>query len=219
MKRKKKTFNAQRSTFNAQRRKKKTPNVERRTPIVERAGDRRVREDAALYSAGSTEDSTPNAQWQEKKTPNAQRPTPNIEWTANGIRISESSDAEYGVTKNAPRYDLEDRLLEFAVIVVELTESLPATRAGNHIAGQLLRCGTSPLSNHGEVEAAESRKDFLHKLRICLKELRETKRWLRLVGRVKKLGDPANLVKCLNEIEELIRIFAASIRTAERNAK
>jgi len=219
MKRKKKTFNAQRQ-------KKKTPNVERRTPIVERAGDRRVREDAALYSAASTEDSTPNAQlptpnaqWQEKKTPNAQRPTPNIEWTANGIRISESSDAEYGVTKNAPRYDLEDRLLEFAVIVVELTESLPATRAGNHIAWQLLRCGTSPLSNHGEVEAAESRKDFLHKLRICLKELRETKRWLRLVGRVKKLGDPANLVKCLNEIEELIRIFAASIRTAERNAK
>ena len=103
--------------------------------------------------------------------------------------------------------------------VVELTESLPNTSAGNHIAGQLLRCGTSPLSNHDEVEAAESRKDFLHKLRVCLKELRETKRWLRLVSRLKRLGEPANLPVCLNEIEELIRIFAASVKTAERNAK
>jgi four helix bundle protein len=98
-------------------------------------------------------------------------------------------------------------------------ESLPNTRAGNHIAGQLLRCGTSSLSNHGEVEAAESRRDFLHKLRIWLKELRETKRWLRLVGRVKKFGSPAKFTLCLNEVEELIRIFAASIWTAERNAK
>ena len=73
-------------------------------------------------------------------------------------------------------------------MIIELIESLPNTRAGNHVAGQLLRCGTSPLSNHGEVEAAESRKDFLHKLRICLKELRETKRWLRLVGRTKTLA-------------------------------
>jgi len=153
-----------------------------------------------------------------KKTPNAQRRTPNIEWETRGLRVTESANSEYGASKNR-KYDLEDRLLEFAVTVVELTESLPNTRAGNHIAGQLLRCGTSPLSNHGEVEAAESRKDFLHKLRICLKELRETKRWLRLVGRLKKLGQPANLTACLTEIEELIRIFAARVRTAEKNAK
>ena len=116
-------------------------------------------------------------------------------------------------------YDLEDRLLEFAANIVQFTESLPNPRAGNHIAGQLLRCGTSALSNHGEVEASESRRDFLHKLRICLKELRETKRWLRLVGRVKKLESPANFVTRLNEVDELIRIFVASIRTAEKNAK
>ena len=84
---------------------------------------------------------------------------------------------------------------------------------------KLLRCGTSSLSNHGEVEAAESRRDFLHKLRICLKDLRETKRWLRLVGRVNKIGTPANFAGCVNEVEELIRIFVTSIRTAERNAK
>jgi four helix bundle protein len=116
-------------------------------------------------------------------------------------------------------YDLEDRLLEFAGMIIELTESLPNTRGGNHVAGQLLRCGTSSLSNHGEVEAAESRRDFLHKLRICLKELRETKRWLRLVGRTRTLTTATNFTTCLNEVEELIRIFVASIRTAQRNAK
>jgi four helix bundle protein len=152
----------------------------------------------------------------KKKTPNAQRRTPNIVFGRS--LIAEAPDREYE-SKAKPIYDLEDRLLEFAANIVELSESLPNTRAGNHIAGQLLRCGTSSLSNHGEVEAAESRRDFLHKLRICLKELRETKRWLRLVGRLKKLGPPANFTVCLNEVEELIRIFVASIRTAERNAK
>jgi len=68
----------------------------------------------------------------------------------------------------------------------------------------------------GEVEAAESRKDFLHKLRICLKELRETKRWLRLVSRLKRLGEAENVTLCLNEVNELIRIFAASVRTTEK---
>jgi four helix bundle protein len=152
----------------------------------------------------------------KKKTPNAQRRTPNIEFGS--WRVAEVADGEYAPTTKRV-YDLEDRLLDFAAKIVELTESLPNTRAGNHIAGQLLRCGTSSLSNHGEVEAAESRRDFLHKLRICLKELRETKRWLRLVGRVKRVGTSANFTSCLNEVEELIRIFVASVRTAERNAK
>src|ERR1700730_10397896 len=152
-----------------------------------------------------------------KKTSNTQRRTLNIEWSADGF-CRETPTEEYRNNKTTPKYDLEDRLLDFAVNVVELTESLPSTRSGNHIAGQLLRCGTSPLSNHGEVEAAESRKDFLHKLRICLKELRETKHWLRLVGRL-NLTQDARLNACLNKVEELIRIFVASIRTTEKNAK
>jgi hypothetical protein len=95
--------------------------------------------------------------------------TPVIEWAADSVRVNELPTANYGATREVRRYDLEERLPDFAVSIVELTDSFPTTRAGNHIAGQLLRCGTSPLSNHGEVEAAESRKDFLHKLRICLK--------------------------------------------------
>ena len=150
------------------------------------------------------------------KTPNAQRRTPNIEFKT--WCVSEIADGEYE-GNHRPRYDLKDRLLKFAADIVELTESLPNTRAGNHIAGQLLRCGTSPLCNHGEVEEAESRRDFIHKLRICLKELRETKQWLRLIGRIKKLEPPQNFTDSLNEIEELIRIFVASIRTAKRNLK
>ena len=151
-----------------------------------------------------------------KKTPNVERSTPNIEFGS--CRVGEDSDGEYVPTSKRV-YDLEDRLLEFGAKIVQLTESLPNTRAGNHIAGQLLRFGTSALSNHGEVEAAESRRDFLHKLRICLKELRETKRWLRLLGRVNKGETPANFNSCLKEVEELIRIFVASVRTAKRNAK
>jgi four helix bundle protein len=147
------------------------------------------------------------------KTPNAQHRTPNIEWA--GGSVGETPNAEYSARR---KYDLEERLLDFTANIVQLADSLPNTKAANHIAGQLLRCGTSPLANHGEVEAAESRKDFLHKLRICLKELRETWRWLRLIGRL-ELAKAGELRASLTEVEELIRIFAASVRTTEKNAK
>ena len=129
--------------------------------------------------------------------------------------MREEANSEYTASKKK-RYDLEDRLLEFAVSIVELTERLPNTRAGNHIAAQLLRSGTSPYGHHGEVESAESRKDFVHKLKICLKELRETRRWLRLVSRLKRIDSTADLTACLSEADELIRIFVASVRTTER---
>ena len=161
---------------------------------------------------------TSNAEVKKPRSKSAEWSTMNIERGLHGSRINDLADSKYGVKRDR-RYDLEERLLGLTVNVSELTESLPNSRAGNDIAGQLLRCGTSPLSNHGEAEAAESRKDFLHKLRICLKELRETKQWLRLISRLKKLGEPANLPACLNEVEELIRIFAASVKTAEKNAK
>jgi four helix bundle protein len=115
------------------------------------------------------------------------------------------------------RYDLEDRLLVYAADLIRLVERLPNSKAGNHIAGQLLRSGTSPLPNHGEAQAAESRDDFQHKLKICLKELRETRRWLRLVGKVPLLEPPSDVDPLINETCELIKIFFKSIQTAERN--
>ncbi len=117
------------------------------------------------------------------------------------------------------KYNLEERLLAFSVMVIQTVEGLPNTRVGNHIAGQLIRSGTSPFANHGEAQAAESQKDFIHKLRICLKELRETKRWLELIEKAQLLKEKPKLVEMIQENEELIKIFVASIKTADKNRK
>ena len=119
--------------------------------------------------------------------------------------------------KHEHPFDLEDRILEFASMIIDVTEALPSTRAANHVAGQLLRAGTSPLGNHGEAQSAESSEDFIHKMKICLKELRETHRWARLVARKHWLGNEPGLAFLLKEGDELIRIFKASVRTAEHN--
>ena len=111
-------------------------------------------------------------------------------------------------------WDLEDRLLDYAAAVVKLTEQLHKTRAGNHVGGQLLRSATSPYFNHGEAEAAESRRDFVHKLGVCLKELRESHRALRLIARVPLVDSTEALDPLLKETDELVRIFKSSIRTA-----
>ena len=115
-------------------------------------------------------------------------------------------------------YDLEERLLDYSAAIIRLVERLPATRSGNHVGGQLLRSGTSPLSNHGEAQAAESRSDFVHKLSICLKELRESLRWLRLIKRVPLVPSGEHVERLLKETDELIRIFLTSIRTAQQKA-
>jgi four helix bundle protein len=70
------------------------------------------------------------------------------------------------------RFDLEERLINFAVLIVDISESMPKSYAGNHLSGQLLRSGTSPALNYGEAQGGESRKDFIHKIKIVLKELR-----------------------------------------------
>lgn len=116
-----------------------------------------------------------------------------------------------------PKYDLEERLLEFAVRIIRVTESMGRSPAGTYVADQLLRSGTSPYGHHGEVEGAESRDDFIHKLRVCYKELRETRRWLRLTQRTPLVPKPELLTDLIAEAEELVRIFSASIRTAEKN--
>ena len=115
------------------------------------------------------------------------------------------------------KYDLEERLLEFSVRIIRVSESIERSRAGLHVADQLMRAGTSPYGNHGEAEGAESRDDFIHKLGVCHKELRESRRWLRLVQRAPLVAKPALLDSLIGEAEELVRIFAASIRTAKTN--
>jgi four helix bundle protein len=115
------------------------------------------------------------------------------------------------VNKN---YDLEERLLEFAAQVILLTEKLPKTRSGNHVAGQILRSGTSAYPNHGEAQAAESQKDFVHKMSLCLKELRETLRWLNLIEKAQLIHGSDLLTSLRQENDELIRIFVSSIKTA-----
>ena len=120
---------------------------------------------------------------------------------------------------NERKYDLEERLLKYLVRIIKIVEQLPNTRTGNHVAGQLLRSGTSPYPNHGEAQAAESPKDFVHKLRISLKELRETKRWLKLIQSVPLVKIRECMNDILQETEELIKIFVSSIRTADKNKK
>jgi four helix bundle protein len=120
---------------------------------------------------------------------------------------------------NQKKYDLENRLLEYSVKIIAIVEQLPNSRVGNHVAGQLIKSGTSPYPNHGEAQAAESSKDFVHKLRIALKELRETKRWLKLIKHIPLVKQTANIDATLAETEELIKIFVSSIHTAEKKKK
>ena len=100
-------------------------------------------------------------------------------------------------------------------MVIEIVERLPKTKAGNHVGGQLVKSGTSPLANHGEAQAAESRRDFLHKMRICLKELRESSRWVALIRRARSLKLGSDVESALQETDELIRIFVKSTQTTE----
>jgi four helix bundle protein len=110
--------------------------------------------------------------------------------------------------------DLTERLLEFAVRVGKVVNALPPTRLGRHIAGQLVRSGTSPGPNYQEGCAAESRADFVHKLTICLKELRESHFWIRLIIKSNLLPE-ARLNDILDECAQLSRILAKSVVAAE----
>ena len=124
---------------------------------------------------------------------------------------------EQTALKDPREFDLEDRLIDFAVMVIHLAESLPKTKTGNHIAGQIIRCATSPASNYGEAQAAESRNDFIHKMKISLKELRETKVWLQMILKANLIKASLIIDKLINECNQLISIFVASVNTAKLN--
>lgn len=120
--------------------------------------------------------------------------------------------------REKPKYDLEERLLDYAASIILFTEGMIKTEAGRHIAGQLLRSGTASLGHQGEAVSAESPKDFIHKMKVGLKELRESLRWLKLAVRVPLVKNTDTALPVLDETEQLIRIFVASIRTAKSNA-
>ena len=115
------------------------------------------------------------------------------------------------------KFDLEDRLIEFVIRVDTIVEELPDTRLGKYIAGQMIRSGTSPALNYGEVMAAESPNDFIHKMKIILKELRETFVCFKIIKRKPLLTNFSKYESSFRENDELIAIFASSIKTAKRN--
>lgn len=117
------------------------------------------------------------------------------------------------------KFDLEERLINYSVLVVELVNKMPNTKAGNHLSGQLVRSGTSVSLNYGEAQSGESRKDFIHKMKVVLKELRESFVCLKIIHRTKLFETEAIVNKLLTESNELISIFVKSIETAQKKAK
>ncbi len=111
-------------------------------------------------------------------------------------------------------FDLQDRLIDFAVRIIKLSNALPETKAGKHVSMQILRSGTSPASNYGEAQSAESKADFIHKLKIALKELRETEIWLKIIVRSGLIQPLATIAPLLKETDELIAILFKSVKTA-----
>ena len=115
------------------------------------------------------------------------------------------------------KYDLLERLINYAVRIINLSEQLPDTKAGKHVSGQILRSGTSPAPNYGEAQSAESRADFVHKVKVALKELRETDVWLKIIMKAKMIEPEDKLIPLIKETDELISILFKSAETAKKN--
>lgn len=121
--------------------------------------------------------------------------------------------------KKKVRFDLEERLIDFAVLIIQIADNMTNTRAGDHIGGQIVRSGTHPALHYGEAQSAESRQDFIHKLKVLLKELRETNNALKILKRSLLCTKMQLVDQALPECNELISIFVKSISTAEENLR
>src|ERR1051325_2601002 len=110
--------------------------------------------------------------------------------------------------------EFSERLWEFSVRVAKVIDQLPDTRMGRHIAGQLCRCGTSSAPNYDEATVAESRADFVHKLNISWKEMRETRGWLRFISKLGLLSQK-RMAPLIDESEQLSRLLSSSVATAK----
>ena len=110
--------------------------------------------------------------------------------------------------------ELEGRLVTFAVRVMKVADALPRTPAGKHVGGQLLRAGTAPAANYAEARSAESRPDFIHKLKLVLKELNETLVWLRIIA-LGELLTATRLDGVIDENQQLCKMISRSITTSK----
>jgi len=115
------------------------------------------------------------------------------------------------------KFDLEERLIEFSVLIIKITNEMPNSKAGHHLSGQLVRSGTSVSLNYGEAQGGESRKDFIHKMKVVLKELRETFICLKIIYKTKLYKTESRIERAKKENDELISIFVKSVETAQRN--
>lgn len=115
-------------------------------------------------------------------------------------------------------YDLDERLLAFSVRIGKVVDALPDIRVGQHVSGQLIRCGTSPGANYAEACAAESRSDFIHKLGVALKELRESRYWLQFIRKSELLPETRIAPLC-DECDQLRKILGRSVVTAKANKR
>ena len=115
------------------------------------------------------------------------------------------------------KFDLQDRLIDYVVRIIKLSEALPNTKTGNHIRSQILKSGTSPAPNYGEAQSAESKADFIHKLKISLKELRESEVWLKIIVKAELLKPITKMKPLLDETNELISILFTSIETVKKS--
>lgn len=113
---------------------------------------------------------------------------------------------------------LENRIIDFAVFIIDIMEDVKSNYAGNYYGNQLIRSSGSPALNYGEARSAESHKDFVHKMGICLKELRESNNCLKIINKAKLYnGNQEKIEKALDENNQLISIFVASIKTSKNN--
>lgn len=129
------------------------------------------------------------------------------------------SEVDKSNTSGLPnKQDLEERLIQFGILIIRTSQGMPRTPAGIHLSGQMLRSGTSPALNYAEAKAAESHRDFTHKIKIVLKEIRETWVNLRMTSGSGIHPDKPTVEHALTESHQLVAIFTQSVKTAERKS-
>lgn len=113
-------------------------------------------------------------------------------------------------------FDLEERVANFASRIIAVCDALPTKTGSAHIKDQIFRSSTSVAANYAEASVPESRRDFVHKMNVALKELVETRMWLRIIV-LREYVPEKKLVPLIHETDELVKIFHASVMTARKN--